>query len=207
MNYPYRVTSNSFIKVADGQVVGVPFTLPENYRLDNGDVVANVALLSAAEKRAIGLYAVVESVPAGFNPDYQMAAPVYVVGENTVAIEYIVTDMPLAQLQQARIGAVYAHAKSLLDAASAGYSAAEIATFPMLQAEVLHYNASNVTIGPMMQAVIDRGRHTAATLAALLTPKINMQAAVLSARDAHVEAIMSLSSPAAVANYAVTDGW
>jgi len=90
---------------------------------------------------------------------------------------------------------VYRRAEQLLDAQSAGYSAVETATWPQLQSEVDAYNRTGI-IGTAMQTVLDRGRHTAATLSALLTPKITYQASVLAARDSHMSAIAALPADA-----------
>lgn len=83
---------------------------------------------------------------------------------------------------------VWSTASRLLDAQAAGYSIVEVAQWPFLVTEVTAYLSSGV-VGPYMQAVVDRGRHTAETLATMLLPKMQYQRAVFAARDAHLTAI------------------
>ena len=56
-------------------------------------------------------------------------------------------------------------------------------------------------IGPFMTDVITRGRHTAESLSALLTPKITLEDTQYQMRDDHVTAISALTNGAAVADY------
>lgn len=203
MNIPV----NSYIKVIDGVAAGSPFTLPTNYVKDDGATVFNVAMLTELEKIAIGLYPVVEALPEAFDDRYQIATPVFTVNADHVALNYTITDMPLADYKQQRIAEVYMHCAALIDNSARRYSAAEIAQFPGMQAEVIAYNADNNVIGPMMQTVINRGRHTAASLAEKLIPKISLQNTALQARDDHVSAITALTTHQELADYDVTVGW
>lgn len=60
-----------YLKIKDGVPVSTKkFTLSENYLDDNGDLILNVNALPLAEKIAIGLYPVVETLPE-FDSRYQ----------------------------------------------------------------------------------------------------------------------------------------
>lgn len=185
-----------YIKVSNGAVVGQPFTLPTDYRHDNGDLTANVGLLSAAELRALGLYPVSETPGEAWE-----TVASYTVGSESVALTWAA--MPLADYKNARLFEAYARCKTEIDAASAWYSVAEIAEFPALQDEIIAYQANSAVVGPIMAAIIARGRHTAASLAATLLPKMTTQAEWLAWRDAHVAAILALTTHEAVAAYVI----
>jgi len=202
---PLNIQQGSHIRVESGVVSGVPFTLATNYAAPDGSTVLNVSLLTVDERVAIGLYPVVETLPVS-DERYQTCAPIYTINADHVALTYDVTERTLADVQQAKIAEVYAHCRSILDAASAGYSPVEIASFPALQHEIISYSANAVT-GPYMQSVINRGRHTADSLSAALTPKIALEQAALTARDNHVAAILALKTPLAVADYDTAMGW
>jgi hypothetical protein len=202
MNTPLQIQPNSYIKVANGATVGVPFTLPMNYQADDGSITNNIADCPLAVKLALGLYPVIETLPV-FDARYQSCTPVYAVHADYVGLSYSVADRPLEVLKQEAIAEVYRHCAEVLDAQSVGYSVVEIATFPLMSAEIVEFNASG-SVGNMMQAVISRGRHTAESLSALLSPKISAQNAALQQRDERVAAIMLLPTPSAVAEYLMT---
>lgn len=200
MSYPLKkVLPNSFIKVVDGAVVGAPFTLPKDYPLPSGGVASNVESLTATEKRALRLYPVVETLP-DFDDRYQTCEPIYTLSAESVSLTYAVTDIALISLKQAAIAKAYRQCAGILDEQSKGYSVVEIATFPLIQAEILAFNATG-SVGDMMQAVINRHHHSAQSLSDLLMPKITIQAEALLARDNHVVAIMALNSGLDVADY------
>lgn len=181
MNTPLQILPNSFIKVINGEIEGKPFTLPTNYQAGDETITNRISDCPLAIKLSLGLYPVIEVLPT-FDSGYQVCTPVYAVHTDYVELAYTVTDQPIDILKQTGIAKAYEVCVSTLNAESAGYSMAEIATFPAMQSEIKQYNFDGV-IGSLMQEVINRGRHTASTLSALLTPKISTQEQALLVRD------------------------
>lgn len=202
MNFPLNIVPNSFVKVVNGGVVSNPFTLPLNYICENGETALSVELLSLAEKLAIGLYPVVEAAPT-FDARYQTLNPVYTVLSESVTLSYTVQDTPLADLRQKAIKLSYRQCKDTLDKHSEGYSPVEIATFPVIQSELMKYNVTG-EVGGVMAAIIARGWHTAATLSALLTPKITIEQNALRLRGDNVVFIMGATDLASLVDFIET---
>jgi hypothetical protein len=115
-------------------------------------------------------------------------------------------------LEQARselIREVYAHAARLIDQATAGYAAGEMAAWTDLEREAAQYQADD-TIGPLMQAEIDQGQRDAATLADIVLRKAEglrqWRAAVIGARTKHAAAIQS-AELTTLQTYDTGTGW
>lgn len=180
--------------------------LPNSYAINDGSVICGFDKMTDAERiTRTGIYPIIgEPV---LQPWQSKSDPVYTFTATEAQVSYTIADMPLADYKQQRIADVYNRCRSIIDQHSIGYSAAEIATFPFLQDEIKLYNANNLTIGVMMQRVIDRGRHTAASLSAAITPKIAIEETALQNRDDHVAAIEALATHQAVADYDITTGW
>jgi hypothetical protein len=194
-----QALNDCFIKVVDGEVVGKPFTLPENYITDTGEVVMNVRLLTFPEKRRYGLYPVTQYVTA-YNEEIQQSTPLYTIRKTSVELRYEITNISLDDLRSRAATAIYGRCAATLNAQAVGYSVVEIASFPIIQAEIRRYKLTG-NLGPAMQAVIQRGRHTAETLCALLEPKIRIQEWALATRDADIEYIQSCAEPQLICKY------
>lgn len=117
-----------------------------------------------------------------------------------------------ATLEQARselMREVYAHAARLIDQATAGYAAGEMAAWTDLEREAAQYQADD-TIGPLMQAEIDQGQRDAATLADIVLRKAEglrqWRAAVIGARTKHAAAIQS-AELTTLQTYDTGTGW
>lgn len=204
---PQLIPPNSHIRVDAGVAVGLPFTLPQTYRRPDGVEVPYVAVLSVAERIGHGLYPVVSMPPPPFDARWQTATPLFAVAADHVVLHYAIGTRPVNDVRSERIDEAYDRCRAILDGLSSGYAHAEIATWPAMQAEIAAYNADPTQVGPTMQAVIARGRHTAASMAAVLTPKMAIQSAALAARDAHVAAIQALTTAQAIGEYDITTGW
>ena len=199
MNTPLQIQPNSYIKVANGATIDVPFTLPTNYQADDGSITTNIADCPLAVKLALGLYPVIETLPI-FDARYQTCAPVFTIYADYVKLTYSVSDISLENLKQKALTEIYDKCKELLDSQSIGYSTVEIATFPLMASEITIFNSTG-NIGSLMQTVISRGRHTAESLSALLSPKITAQELALQQRDTRSLAITALTTPIAVIEY------
>ena len=84
---------NSFIKVINNKVVGLPFTLPTNYQSDDGTITNNIVNTPLAVKLALGLYPVIE-VPVTYNEELQTCEASYNINTDHVVLGYVVTDKP-----------------------------------------------------------------------------------------------------------------
>lgn len=113
---------------------------------------------------------------------------------------------PVRYARETKIAEIYQLCQQKLDALSAGYAQSEIATWPIMRAEILRYNTDGTT-GPTMQSVIDLGRHTAQTLAATLTPKIAYESACLKNRELHVTVLLGYQTLANIENHKTDTGW
>ena len=156
-----------------------------------------------------GVYRIIPEIDeTSFDPRYQtLGSRIEVIEAGQVRVNHPVTDKNLTVYIQERIAETYQIAKTKLDEQSPGYSDVEVATWPAMQADIVAYNADSTVVGPTMQAVIDQGTNTAAGLSALLTPKINYQGAVITARNTHVGALLALTTLVDVANYDINAGW
>lgn len=174
--------------VIDGVYQGTA-NAPRTLVTKEGVTIFGFDMLFVDEKIAHGYYPFLDLTPP-FDPEtHQVLSERADVLSDRVELTKRVAAIDIDVLIKRKIMDIYEKARELIDALSIGYSAAEIAQFPL------------------MQAVINRGRHTAASLSALLTPKINMQNATLESRDNHVAAIMALTTHQEVADYDVMIGW
>lgn len=190
------------IRQADNKIFN---TLPKSYRLADGRVITGFDKLTDSERIALASIYPIVGEPI-LLPWQSKENPVYSFTATGATVSYTVTDLSLEAYKQQRVSEVYTACKTILDSNSDWYAQVEIAQFPALQAEVTQYNVDG-TVGSSMQTVISRGRHTAATLSLLLTPKIAIQNAALAARDTHVAAILALTTHQAVADYDITTNW
>lgn len=195
----YKLQSTSYVKVESGVVVSHPFTLPQNYVNSDGSTTHNVELLSDEEKRSIGLYRVVEFA-LDYDERIQKAEPVWTVTDSVVELTYNISMLPIDLVKQAYIDKAYRKSQAELNKITEGYSAIEIATFPILQAEVKNYNKTGV-VGPTLeQAVIDSRIHTLESLVALITNKIAIQSYILEQRNEVVARIKNAVTHSEIVN-------
>ena len=117
--------------------------------------------------------------------------------DTAVTVTYTVVDIPLAEYKQRKIAKAYHTAKRILDTHADGYSLAEVATWPAIQADVIAYNTSGA-IGAALQQAAYVSAYTVAEVAAIVTPKIAVQVAALSDRAAAVAAILEADDHASV---------
>lgn len=175
-------------------------SLPSSLLLENGDLLCGFNALSLNELKQYGFYELVDITPAFDNRLSYLGEPTYTVESDRITVEYELHDYSLAELKKRAITAAYAECENTLNQYSQGYSMAEIATFPAMQTEILTYLETGV-VGVGMQGVINRRRHTAESLTAVLMPKITAQQTALLERDNHVSVIMSLETCLDVVNY------
>jgi len=192
--------------VRNNAVAEVVTTIPKTFRTKDG-TIANFDHLTASEQASHGFYGVTDVTPAHDGRYVTESNPVYTIAGTGVELLYTLTQKDLLVYKQDVIAQVYKKAKQLLDAQAEGYSLPEIATWPTMQAEILAYNANNTVIGATMQSVISEGLHTAASLAALLTPRISLQQNILVNRATLTNAIDTAVDHAAVAAVDITVGW
>jgi len=173
-----------------------PMHLPYTYRLDDGSMQSGFDRLTDAKRISLaGVYPLVETQT--IEPWQSKSLPVYEYTATECSVTYTLTDKPLEIYKQEKIAAAYQAANNQLDSLVQGYSQLEVATWPMIQADVLAFTASAV-IGQYMQAAIDTSGYTAQGLADLLLPRFAEQAAILATRKTTVEAIMLAADHAAV---------
>jgi hypothetical protein len=183
MNYPLRIPNNCYIHVKDDVIVGTPFTLPQDYLTESGDKVSNIQTLPDKEKEKYGLYPVVETV-YNYDSRYQYCEPVFRFDTESkkVSLGYVIKNIDINELKERVIEKAYNCCKETLDELAKGYSHVEVASFPILQQEILEFNKSS-SVGPLMQSIIRRSRHTASSLSLSLTAKIVKQQQALQLRD------------------------
>jgi hypothetical protein len=132
--------------------------------------------------------------------------PQYTFTETEAQVSYTLTDMPFSDRQDTLINQVYSQARSLIESQEQGYAQSEIATWPMMRAEVKQYNI-DATVGPNMQLVVDEGTYDAASLAAMLTPKVNFYDAVIAERNNKVQAIKDAEDQPDLDLIDIAAGW
>ena len=137
-----------------------------------------------------------------FDPAYQYGWPHYSVNEGSVTVIYTIMDKDINGLKTEKISQIYEAVAGKLNSLTQGYSSAEIATWPLLQADIVKFNV-DATIGSYMAQVIAQGVHSAAGLSAILTPKITLQNTLLTARGKLVNEVNALTTPKDVAEYKI----
>jgi len=182
-----------FAKVESDIVVETFIQLPRNLVTPEG-VISNFNKLT--DVAAYGYYLIVDQrqVPEAWQERVNVVNSV--VG-NTVEVTCDLADTPLEGYKAQKITKAYANANNQLDSLVEGYSQLEVATWPMIQADVLAFTATAV-IGSYMQAAIDTSGYSAQGLADLLLPRFAEQAVILATRKTAVEAIMLAADHAAV---------
>jgi len=186
-----------YIFVENGVVVGNPTSVPRNLEKADGSVVTNAGGLSQSELIALGYYPLVDISEVLDLAYHTFVEKVYVVESERVTVSNTHALVPLEIYKQQKVAMAYQDINSQLDQLTQGYSQLEVATWPMIQADVLAFTASAV-IGSYMQAAIDTSGYTAQGLADLLLPRFAEQAAIMATRKTAVEAIMLAADHAAV---------
>ena len=175
--------------------------LPQSFDLpDNEGTIIGFNNLPIEELNQYGFYPLIDITPDFDTRLSYRGEPIYSFDaeNNRAIVEYAIIEYSLSELKKRAIQAVYAKCAAVLNQHSQGYSAVEIAQFPLLQSEILNYaqNDGIGIVGEYMQAVIDCGLHTAESLTAALMPKIMAQNEALKARAQAVIAIKAAISPA-----------
>ena len=178
-----------YIKVSNNQVTGGSFELPNKYKLPDGSTTNGLKDFMVAELIAIGIYPLVDNSPT---PEkwQEFIDSTYVIGAAAVTVTNNYSSLSLDAYKQRKIDALYEDKNSQLDQLVAGYSQLEVATWPAIQADILQYGI-DATVGAAMQGAIDTSGYDAPSLEALLLPRIQQQATILSDRKTQAEAIMA----------------
>ena len=185
-----------YIKVSNNLVTSGSFALPKKYKLPDGSTTSGLKNFTAAGLRAIGIYPLVDNSPAPAAWELFDSAA-YSVGADVVTLTNSYSVIPLADYKQQAIQKVYQQSKQVMDAQTVGYSQAEIATWPAIQADVIAYNATTA-IGAALQQAADTSAYSVAEVSAIITPKIAVQIAALSKRATLVTSINAAVDHAAV---------
>lgn len=190
-----------FARLINGVVVEVLGRLPNVFKTDTGETILGFSLLSLEDLEAFNLYPIVEAEPYDTLLLDEVSRS-FTVSDTTVT--EVVTTAPknILTLKRQKIAEAYALCQRALDEGSVGYSPVEISKFPFLQSDVEIYNQTQA-VGPYMQKVLDRGRHTAESLAILITSKTAAENAATQTREDHVIAISALENPQDVIDYEV----
>jgi len=186
-----------YIKVENNQVTGGPTTVPNTLTLADGSVITNAGSLSEAELIEQGYYPLVDISLVVELAYHTFVSRDYVIEADRVTMQNNHVMLGLDEYKARKIAAAYQAANNQLDSLVQGYSQLEVATWPMIQADVLAYTATAV-VGSYMQAAIDTSGYTAQGLADLLLPRFAEQAAIMATRKTAVEAIMLAADHAAV---------
>lgn len=191
-----------FIRKSDLKIFSV---LPSIYKKPQGGTVANIDRMSNEDLiERLGIYPVIGE------PELQWwqskSDPQYTFTETEAVISYTVADMPFNERQNSLMGQVYAQARSLIASQEQGYAQSEIATWPMMRAEVMQYNV-DATVGPYMQLVVDESTYDAASLAAMLTPKVTFYDDVIAERNNKVQAIKDAEDQPDLDLIDIAAGW
>jgi len=182
-----------YVQVKNAAVISGPSQLPNTIALGDGSVLTNPASLQPSELRELGWYAVTdESLPVD-KRYYAEVSSSYTVRPLDVQLVVVYALIDLQAYARKQVASAYQRTKELLDAQAEGYSQAEIAMWPAIQADVIAYSLDE-SVGPSLQASVDTSAYTVAELAAMLAPRIALQIAVLANRKAMVEAITLAAS-------------
>ena len=185
-----------YAKIVEGIVASVG-DLPRNLKTGTNTII-NFDKLAASELKAHG-YLPVTDVTVPYNKKYMsLGPPEYTTGVDSVVLIHQIVTMDLLMYKQQEIRKAYQAAKQIMDAQTAGYSQAEVATWPAIQVAVVAYNADNLAIGAALQQAADTSAYTVAELAAMLTPRITVQATAISDRATAVAAILAAVDHASV---------
>ena len=172
------------------------FALPRTFKLDDGSTITNFDRLTDAERISLAdVFPVADTL--ALEAWQTKSLPVYTFSATEATVTYTVADTLLADYKQQAIQKVYQAAKQEMDAQTIGYSLAEVATWPAIQADVIAYNATTA-IGAALQQAADTSAYTVAEVAAIITPKIAVQIAALSKRATLVTSINAAVDHAAV---------
>jgi len=189
-----------YFKMVAGKYV--PCGVPAAYVTAGGDTIVGFNHLPDEELASHGFFRGRYETPEHDPRVSRVSGEECVCNGTEVVVRCAVEPIPLAELVRDRIAEAYDVCRTKLDAQAAGYSAAEIAEWPALRAEVRQY-AANKETGAYMQAAISRGRHTPETLFGLLWPKVQAYDAALAQREGHVLALMAMTDPLEVATYQI----
>ena len=177
-----------YAKITNAEVTSIG-KLPKIFKTNKGANISNFNLMSDSEVKAYGFLPVVDTTPAFVAAYNTLSLPAYTIEADQVTLLYTVTQKDILEYKQEKIAAAYQAANNQLDTLVQGYSQLEVATWPMIQADVLAFETTGV-IGSYMQAAIDTSGYSAQGLADLLLPRFAEQATILAARKTAVEAIM-----------------
>lgn len=82
-----------FTEVANGEIIGELFNLSGSYQLQDGRTICGIEYLSAQELLDLGIYEIIEEIPA-YNQSWQgLGERTFTVNERSVALTYAVEDM------------------------------------------------------------------------------------------------------------------
>ena len=172
------------------------FALPRTFKLDDGSTITNFDKLTDAERISLaGVFPVVEAQT--LDAWQSKSLPMYAFSATEATVTYTLVGQPLADYKKQAIQKVYQASKQEMDAQTLGYSQAEVATWPAIQADVIAYNATTA-IGAALQQAADTSAYTVAEVAAIITPKIAVQVAALTKRATLVTSINAAADHAAV---------
>jgi len=186
-----------YIKVENNQVISGPTTVPSTLTLTDGSVITNAGSLSEVELIEQGYYPLVDISLVVELAYHTFVSRDYMIEADRVTMQNNHVMLGLDEYKARKVAQAYASANNQLDTLVEGYSQLEVATWPMIQADVLAYTATAV-VGSYMQAAIDTSGYTAQGLADLLLPRFAEQAAIMATRKTAVEAIMLAADHAAV---------
>lgn len=188
-----------YAKIENNRIIP-NISLPYSLLLSDGSLLCGFNCLSLEELKTYNYYELVNVTPSYDDRLSYLGEATYTIINdiNNIAThiqeEYEIINYSITELKSKAITSTYQKCLSFLDKQSEGYSAVEISSFPIIQAEIVKYNLDG-TIGDSMQHIINRGRHTASTLSSLLTPKILMQEEALLQRDNTINLIYNATTP------------
>jgi len=185
-----------YAKITNAEVTSIG-KLPKVFKTPEGSNISNFNLMSDPEVKAYGFLPVADLTPAFVAAYNTLSLPVYTIEADRVTLLYTVTQKDILEYKQEKIAAAYQAANNQLDSLVQGYSQLEVATWPMIQADVLQFGVDG-SVGSYMQAAIDTSGYDAQGLADLLLPRFAEQAAIMTTRKTVVEAIMLAADHAAV---------
>lgn len=194
-----------YAEILNSSIVSVR-KLPLSFTMGDGRTIINFNRLSDLELKAHGFLPVLDDTPAYDSDSVGLGAPAYTVGAASVSMTHALVPLTLEQYRQKKIALVYGTVKALLNAQAEGYSQAEIATWPALQADVVAYNLDTNVIGAALQAASDTSAYTVVQIAAILTPRIAVQVSALASRKAIVAALNAATTIPEVAAVDITTG-
>ncbi len=196
-----------YAKVDAGAVTEFPANLPKSIKMADSRWLCNFDKVDKATAASQGYYEVIEDKPVINEAFEELGDPVFVVGSNEVTATYPALTKPLEDYRKEVLTAVYSRAKEIMDGLSAGYSQAEIATWPQIQQDVMAYNADNAVIGVALQNAVNHSAYTAAELSTILTPRIASQNHIMDRRAQLVSLIRSATDHLSISALDIDSGW